>query len=182
MSFIRPEVLDGLSRAREVILGGVVAALGIRLIWLGGYFYLPLGAAVLLLGCGWAVLAWRRMQFRQGGDAPGMVEVNEGQIAYFGPRLGGVIGLPDLAEIRILSLRGRRVWRLRQGDGQTILIPVEAVGAEQLFDAFATLPGMDSAALVAALAPQGSSPGTGVVPDGLDRLIWQRRGAGVVVR
>ena len=73
MSFIRPEVLDGLSRGREVILGGVVAALGIRLIWLGGYFYLPLGAAVLLLGCGWVVLAWRRMRFRQGGDAPGMV-------------------------------------------------------------------------------------------------------------
>jgi hypothetical protein len=182
MSFIRAEVLAGLIRGREVILGGLVAAAGVWLAWLGGYFLGPLGLAVLAFGCGWAVLAWRRLRFAQSGDAPGLVEVNEGQIAYFGPRLGGAVGVPDLAEIRILTLRGRRVWRLKQGDGQTILVPVEAAGADQLFDAFAALPGMDTAALVAALAPQGAAVGTGVALDSIDRLIWQRRGAGVVVR
>lgn len=182
MSFVRPEVLRGIGRAREVILGGVVAAAGARLIWLGGYFFTPLGLAVLALGLGWAVLAWRRMQFAQGIDAPGVVEVNEGQITYLGPRLGGAVGIPDLVEIRILSLRGRRVWRLKQGDGQVILIPVEAAGAEQLFDAFAALPGMDTAALVTALAPQGSTAGRALALDGLERVIWQRRGTGVVVR
>lgn len=182
MSFIRPEVQERLIRAREVILGGIVAAVGGWLIWLGGYLLAPIGFAVLALGLGWTLLAWRRLRFRRQGDAPGVVEVNEGQIAYFGPRLGGAVGIPDLAEIRILSLRGRRVWRLRQGDGQTILIPVEAAGTEQLFDAFAALPGMDTAALVAALAPQGQASGNVVALDGMERLIWQRRGAGVVVR
>lgn len=182
MSFIRREVLHGLIRLREVILGGVIGAVGLRLAWLGGYFFGPLGLAVLALGIGWAMLAWRRIRFAQAGDAPGMVEVNEGEIAYFGPRLGGTVGVPDLAEIRILSLRGRRVWRLKQGDGQVILIPVEAAGADQLFDAFAALPGMDTAVLVAALAPQGAGTGNVLALDGIDRLIWQRRGAGVVVR
>jgi hypothetical protein len=182
MSFIRHEVLEQLIRAREVILGGVIAAVGGRLIWLGGYFFTPLGLAVFAIGGGWAVLAWRQMRFRQTGEAPGVVEVNEGQIAYFGPRLGGTVGVLDLAEVRILSLRGRRVWRLKQGDGQIILIPVEAAGAEQLFDAFAALPGMDTAMLVEALNPQGGSSGTGLTLDGQDHLIWQRRGAGVVVR
>lgn len=182
MSFIRREVLHGLIRSREVILGGVIAAVGLWLARLGGYFFGPLGLGVMALGVGWAVLAWRRMRFAQTGDAPGMVEVNEGEIAYFGPRLGGTVGVPDLAEIRILSLRGRRVWRLKQGDGQVILIPVEAAGADQLFDAFAALPGMDTAVLVAALAPQGATTGNVLALDGIDRLIWQRRGAGVVVR
>ena len=182
MSFVRPEVLAGLVRLREVIIGTVVAVLGAWLVWLGGYFYVPLGLALLALGLGWAVLALRRVRFAQDGDAPGFVEVVEGQIGYYGPNLGGVVGVPDLAEIKIVTLRGRRVWRLKQGDGQTILIPVEAAGAEQLFDAFAALPGMDTAALVAALTPQGEAGGNVIALAGHERLVWQRRGAGVVVR
>ena len=61
-------------------------------------------------------------------------------------------------------------------------VPVEADGAEALFDAFATLPGMDTAALVAALGGKAPSDGKVIVLDGVDRLIWSRKGAGVVVR
>jgi hypothetical protein len=65
-------------------------------------------------------------------------------------------------------MRGRAVWRLKQGDGQALLIPAQAAGAEALFDAFASLPGMDSQSLVAAA---GGRAGDGV--------IWRRgRGAG----
>jgi hypothetical protein len=182
MSFIRPEVLQGLRRAREFILGGIVAAAGLWAIWMGGYFFVPLGVAVLAVGIGWSVLALRRMRFGQTGEAPGMVEVDEAQIAYFGPKLGGTIGLPELVEIRLLTLRGRRVWRLRQGDGQVLLIPVEAAGAERLFDAFAALPGMDSAVLIAALQARGTGVGRAIALDGDARLIWQRTARGVVVR
>lgn len=182
MSFVRSEILDGLMRGREVILGTVIAAVGLRLIAQGGYFFTPLGIAVLALGGGWAVLAWRRMRFGQAGDAPGMVEVDEGQITYFGPKVGGSVGLPELVEIRLLTLRGRRIWRLRQGDGQTILIPVEAAGAERLFDAFAALPGIDTQALVAALQPSGQASGTALTLEGEARVVWQRTARGVVVR
>jgi len=114
--------------------------------------------------------------------APGVVEVDEGQIAYLGPAFGGFVALPDLVEIRLVTMRGRRLWRLRQTDGQVLLIPVDATGAERLFDAFASLPGMDMAALVAAL-----SPGTAAAPGGLIagpdmRVLWRRPGAGLAPR
>jgi hypothetical protein len=182
MSFIRPELTAELWRLREVIAGGAVAVLGAWTAAQGGWFLTPLGLALIALGAAWALTGWRRLRFQQDGEAPGIVRVTEAQIAYFGPRIGGFIGLPELAEIRLLTLRGRRVWKLKQGDGQALHIPVEADGAEALFDAFAALPGMDTAALVAALGGEAASDSRVVALNEVDRLIWTRRGAGVVVR
>ena len=61
---------------------------------------------------------------------------------------------------------------------------MDAEGAEGLFDAFASLPGMDTAALVAAL---GGASGSGeTLPTSRDtpdmQVIWRRQGAGVVAR
>jgi len=182
MTLIRPELLAGFNRVREVIFGGATAMAGGWLVGLGGYFFVPLGLAVLGLGTGWAVLAWRRLRFDQGWDGPGVVEVDEGQIGYLGPGAGGYVSLADLIELRLLSLRGRRVWRLKQADGQALLIPVDAAGADLLFDAFASLPGMDSATLVAALdivPPQG---GRALTLAAETRLVWALRGGGVVIR
>lgn len=181
---IRPEVLTLFARASEVIWAGAMVAAGLWLMWLGGYLLTPVGAGVVALGLGWAVMAWRRMRFAQTIAAPGMVEVDEGQIGYMGPQVGGFVSLPELIELRLITLRGRRVWRLKQADGQALLVPVDAAGAERLFDAFASLPGMDTAALVAAI---GGAPNTGQTlpvdsntPDML--LIWRRQGAAVVAR
>jgi hypothetical protein len=182
MSFIRPELASEAWRLREVLGGSVLAAFGGWTAAQGGYLLLPLGLAILALGLGWAILSWRRIRFQQDGEAPGIVRVTEAQVAYFGPRVGGFVGLPELAEIRLLTLRGRRIWKLRQGDGQVLHIPVEADGAEALFDAFAALPGMDTAALVAALGGEAASGSRVVALNEVDRLIWTRRGAGVVVR
>lgn len=182
MSLIRPELLAAAHRGREVIAALALSAFGAWVAWQGGYLLLPLGLALLALGLGWAVLSARRLRFQQDGEAPGIVHVTEAQIAYMGPRVGGFVGLPDLTEVRLLTLRGRRAWKLRQADGQQLYIPVEAQGSEALFDAFASLPGMDSAALVAALGSQAPTGGTVIALDGVDRLIWSRKGAGVVVR
>jgi len=183
MSFIRPELLATAHRWREVIGGAGIAALGAWTATRGGYLLTPLGLALLALGAGWALTALRRLRFQQDGEAPGIVRVTEAQIAYFGPRVGGFIGLPELSEIRLLTLRGRRIWKLKQGDGQLLHIPVESDGAETLFDAFATLPGIDMAALVAALGSETPASDSRVIALGeVDRLIWSRKGAGVVVR
>ena len=112
-----------------------------------------LGGGIGALGLAWAILAYRRMRFAQDIAAPGVVEVDEAQVGYLGPQGGGYVSIADLQEIRLLSLRGRRVWRLKQLDGQALLIPVDAEGADRLFDAFASLPEIDTAALVAALNP-----------------------------
>ena len=183
MSVIRPDLAAALSRWREVIAGAGLAALGLWTATRGGYFLTPLGLALIALGMAWALTAFRRLRFQQDGEAPGIVRVTEAQIAYYGPRVGGFVGLPDLSEVRLLTLRGRRIWKLKQGDGQLLHIPVEAQGAEALFDAFAALPGIDMGALVAALGSDAPASDSRVIAlDGADRLIWARRGAGVVVR
>ncbi len=181
MTLFRPEVTDLIWRAREVIWAALVVGLGGWLIALGGYVLVPLGLIVGAIGLVLATTALRRMRFEQSVLAPGVVELDEAQVGYLGPEVGGFLSLPELVELRILSLRGRRVWRLKQADGQALLIPVDAQGAERLFDAFANLPGMDTASLVAAL-DQPALPANGsMVLAAQTRVVWRRQGAGIVV-
>lgn len=184
---IRPELSRRLWRGREVLWALAIMGAGLWLIWLGGYVLVPLGGAVGLLGAAMAMLAGRRLRFAQGVDAPGLVEVDEAQVGYLGPDAGGFVSLAELVELRLITVQGRRLWRLKQADGQALVIPVEAEGAEALFDAFSSLPGMDSADLVAALeqpAPN-SSGAQGNLPApqtaGM-HVIWRRKGTGVVPR
>ncbi|MDP2079942.1 MAG: hypothetical protein U0934_15775 [Pseudotabrizicola sp.] len=178
---IRPEAQAALWRWREVGLGGLVLMLGLWLIRLGGYLLVPLGVGISLAGVALAVLAWRRLRFATPGDAPGVVQVDEGQVAYMGPQVGGFVSLRDLIELRLIGMRGRRLWRLKQADGQTLLIPVEAAGSEALFDAFSALPGMSSADLVTALEPPAGADSRAVIAGGENRLVWRRRGHGSVM-
>ncbi|WP_216821455.1 hypothetical protein [Tabrizicola sp. TH137] len=176
---IREEMRAALWRGREGIAAGAVVAFGLWVAAQGGWVLLPFGLAVAAFGAGLGVQAWRRLRFAQGGAAPGVVEVDEGQISYMGPTLGGFVAVPDLVELRLMTLRGQRLWRLKQADGQVLLVPVEAAGAEALFDVFATLPGMDMAALLAALAPAGQGAGTGLATGEVMQVIWRRAGRGM---
>lgn len=180
---IRGEAIAFLLRWREVIFSAALAAFGGWLVALGGFFLLPLGVATIALAGLLALTGWRKLRFRQEVAAPGIVEVLEGQVSYHGPETGGFISLRELQDIRLLTLRGRRMWRMKQTDGQALLVPVDATGAEALFDAFTSLPGMDMAGLLQALDPQGDGTTTrGLVPAGTPemRLIWARKGAGLV--
>ena len=184
---IRPELIAQIRRADEVLWSAAIAVGGAWLVWMGGYLLVPVGFGVVLLGACLGVMAYRRMRFAQDIDAPGVVEVDEGQIGYLGPTIGGYVSLPELAELRLITMRGRRLWRLRQTDGQTILIPVDAAGADRLFDAFASLPGMDTSVLVAALGRRDARPSDQTLPQSAAigpemRVIWRRRGAGVVAQ
>ena len=174
MSLIRPEVTAAIWRGREVIAAMIVVSLGLWLAWLGGYLLVPLGLGVALVGAAWALQALRRLRFAQSVDAPGVVEIDEAQIGYLGPDAGGFVGLPDLVELRFLTIGGRRMWRLKQADGQALLVPVDAAGAERLFDAFASLPGMDARALVAALEPDRGSDMAASSNVSDSRVIWRR--------
>ena len=177
---LRDGAREALWQGREVIAGAVVLALGLWIASFGGVVLVPFGLAVAALGAGWVWTALRRLRFQATGDAPGVVEVDEGRITYFGPTMGGSIGLSDLAEVRLLRMRGRAVWRLKQGDGQALLIPTQAAGADALFDAFASLPGIDLGAVVAALEGL-TGQGQAIVPDiAENRVIWRRRGLGMV--
>lgn len=152
MSLLRPAVRAGMHRWREVIAAAGAALAGLWLIGLGGWLLVPLGALVVAAALGWGLTALRRMRFARAVSAPGIVEVDEGQISYFGPTFGGVLALDDVAEIRLTAFHGACQWRLRTLDNQVLLIPVTASGSERLYDAFAALPGVDTALISAALA------------------------------
>lgn len=169
MSLIRPDLARLIARWREVILALCLVAAGLWLVWLGGWVLGPLGFALAALGLAWARHAHARLRFARAVGAPGVVELDEAQLAYLGPETGAVLSLDEAEDLRLLSLGGRRMWRLRQADGQAMLIPVDAAGADRLFDAFASLPGLDPTALSDALATFGE--GTDEI-----RMIWRRGG------
>lgn len=154
---IRPALADQLRPWSEVIAALACLAFGIWIFSKGGFVFRPMGAAIVVISGIWGVNARRQMRFRRAVSAPGLVEVDEGALRYYAARaLGGEISLRDLSEIRLLVLSGRSHWRLKSVDGQALLIPVDAAGAELLADAFATLPGVDMGRISAAL--RGSGP------------------------
>ena len=177
---IRPEFIALIRRFSEVLCAIAALGFGLWLILLGGYLLTPVGTAIAAFGVAWGILALRRLRFVQTIDSPGVVEVDEGQIGYLGPQSGGYVAIPELVELRLLSLRGRRVWRLKQADGQALLIPVDASGADKLFDAFASLPGMNTLALVAALEAKPSTGSSHLALAAETKTIWHRRALGAL--
>ncbi|WP_343080750.1 hypothetical protein [Ostreiculturibacter nitratireducens] len=160
---IRPEAVATLRRWREVAGSAAILAFGLWMFSLGGWILAPAGIGLVALALGLGVIALRRMRFARGGSAPGVVEVDEGQVGYFGPDFGGFLSLRELVEIRLVDLHGVPRWRLKQADGQVLLIPASAKGAEALFDAFAALPGIDMGRLTAALDARENA-----------QVLWQR--------
>ncbi len=160
---IRAELTTALRRWREVIAGAAVVLPGLWIISFGGAFWIGLGALIAAAGVALAVNALRRLRFRRGTGAPGLVKVVEGQIAYFGPEEGGFVALGDIDELRLAPGPHGPNWELVQPDG-ALRIPASAEGAEQLFDAFAALPGIDMQHVLAMLDAAPAHP----------RTIWRR--------
>jgi hypothetical protein len=174
MSFVRPEALAAIQRFREVAVAAGAALFGLWLIALGGVFFSVIGALLVAGAVGLAVTAIRRLRFGRGGDAPGIVRIDEGAVAYFGPETGGVVALSELVQVEAVSRHGIAAWRLTQADGAALLIPVGALGSEALFDVFAILPGARASAFLD--AHRGVDPAGGV------RQLWRRDGTGADTR
>ncbi|MDG4649845.1 hypothetical protein P6F26_15475 [Roseibacterium sp. SDUM158017] len=156
--FLRPEATAALRRWREVLLVLAVVAAGLWIALRPGPVVQGFGWLLAALGAFMLVPAIRRARFAASGDAPGVVQVDERRILYMGPTHGGAVALDELEH---LSLRrtedGRAAWVLVEG-GTLLVIPVEARGAEALFDAFTALPGLSANAILA--AREGTARGT----------------------
>jgi hypothetical protein len=162
MPLIRPALAARLHRWREVLAGLAVVALGLWLAAGSGPFLTVLGLAVAALGAMLALVGLRRVRFRAGAAAEGVVQIDEGQITYLSAQGGGFVAL---SEMTALSLGPNGAyWLLHSADGAALAIPRGAVDADLLFDTFAALPGLDMGAVLAALA-QGR-PAT--------RVLWRR--------
>ncbi|SMY06828.1 hypothetical protein [Flavimaricola marinus] len=162
--FLRPEARAALWRWREVGFAALVLATGLR--WgLASFGALQIvGWALAVVGAGLGVVALRRLRFSQGGGGPGVVQINERRLAYFGPLSGGVMDMDDLIRLELDGTARPAHWRLT-GQGEHLAIPVNAEGADALFDVFASLPGLRTDRMLETL---GKKPETVV-------LIWQAR-------
>lgn len=151
--FLRPEARAFLWRWRDTWLGLAVGCLGLwwALHSFGAVSWL--GYLVLALGVAWAVAGVQRARFRQGDDGPGVVQIRERRLAYFGPLEGGVMDVDDLTRLELdPSAYPSAVWVLTGIGGQRIAIPVNAAGSEDLFDIFAGLPGIRTSAVLDVLS------------------------------
>ena len=163
MSPVRPAARAALWRWREVAAGGALAALGLWWVLAGIGIVFWLGWVLIAAAAAVAVAGLQRARFRGGGGGPGVVAVDEGLIAYFGPRTGGAVALSEVTALA-LDADPPRCWILSQPGQPDLAIPLDATGAEALFDAFAALPGLRGGALLAAMRDA-----TGGV-----RVLWAR--------
>ncbi|MDM7255845.1 MAG: hypothetical protein P3W90_004040 [Paracoccus sp. (in: a-proteobacteria)] len=142
---------DRLADWAEVFAAAAALAGALWVFGLGGWLFWPIGALAGFAALVWLVTALNRRRLARPIAAPGVIEIDEGRLRYFGARvLGGEMALADLAEIRLLRLSGRICWRLKSA-GEALLIPVDASGASALTDALGALPGLDLGQLASAL-------------------------------
>ena len=163
--FLRPEARQALWRGREVIAAAAGLALGLWWGLTGGGIMTGVGWALVLISAAFGYAALQRLRFHPGSGGPGVVRVAERQIAYFGPLTGGVVALDDLSGIDIEGAAIPPHWRLWSAGGEAIDIPLTAEGAEALFDAFSSLPGLRTERLIA--ASRNAAPVT--------KVVWRRR-------
>ncbi|SLN21422.1 hypothetical protein [Roseisalinus antarcticus] len=151
--FLRPEARAALYRWREVLIAGGLAVLGL---WWG------LTALGILQWLGWglvlcaAALAYaglQRLRFAQGGGGAGVVTIDERRIVYFGPLSGGVADLDLLSRLELEPKAAPApAWVLTLETGEALEIPIDAEGADGLFDLFAALPGIRTEQVLSVLS------------------------------
>jgi hypothetical protein len=152
MSFVRPEVTRAFSRWRETLVGLGVAAFGALLVLTSYGLVWGIGVVLAVAGALLALAGIQRARFRRGGEGPGLVQVLEGQVTYFGPFGGGSVSAGDLSRIDLEpGGSASAAWVVTAGYGDSLRIPVDAAGAEALFDVFAGLPGLDTEAMLKTL-------------------------------
>lgn len=162
--FIRPELRAALLRWREAVAGGALAAAGAWGVLVAGGLLAWLGGAALILA---ALLIWtgsQRARMRLVSGGPGTVDVDEGQITYFGPLTGGMMALRDIDAVSLIRAGGQTPhWQL-VSQADVLHIPLGADGTDALLDAFASLPGLRTERVLAAMKDGAAD----------NVVVWQR--------
>lgn len=164
MSFIRPEARVAIWRWREVLTGVAVGALGLSWVLGPGGLLGWLGWVLVIAGAALVVIGVQRARFRAGFGGVGMVQVDEGQVSYFGPLTGGSAAMSDLRRLSLDPRMKPKHWVLEQPGQPPLYIPINATGVDALFDVFAALPGLNTERMLSGLADQGTHP----------MVIWQK--------
>ncbi|MFV0512356.1 MAG: hypothetical protein ACK5MY_01790 [Jhaorihella sp.] len=165
MSFFRPEAHAALWRWREVLAASALAALGLYWVLGPGGLLFWVGWLTLALAAALGVVGGQRGRFRTGTGGPGVVLVDEGEITYMGPLTGGTVAAADMERLTLDPAARPPHWVLEQPGRAPLFIPVNAEGADELFDVFAALPGLRTEWMLSRLRAGGAHP----------VVIWERR-------
>lgn len=165
-SFIRPEARDAILRWKEALFGALLVALGAR--WgLGHGLMQWVGLAFVIIGVIVLYTGVQRARFRAGSGGPGVVRVDEGEITYYGPLNGGSVSIADLTALYLTGGGRTRSWILHQPGREDLHVPLNAEGGEQLFDTFASLPGLRTEHMLSQMKARSLHP----------VVIWQKEAA-----
>ena len=158
MSFIRPDAAAQIMRFRETLVGLAATALGLWWMITGTGAVILVGVVLTVAG---PLLAWagiQRARFRGPGQGPGMVRLLEGQLTYYGPSDGGAVFTQDITALALHPGPAGAEWVIQHHGGPPLSIPVDAAGADALFDVFAALPGLDTQSMLAHLIHPPDQP------------------------
>jgi hypothetical protein len=89
-----------------------------------------------------------------------VLQIDERRLMYFGPLTGGMIDLDDLVRLDLDPTGRPAHWMLFASGGPPLAIPVNAEGADALFDVFAALPGIRTALMLETLSGAPGQPVT----------------------
>ncbi|MCK0151799.1 hypothetical protein MWU54_17280 [Marivita sp. S6314] len=159
MSFVRPGAKNVILRWREALVGAAILGLGVYwsfgvtpgiLSWIG-YLAVLLGAALFFAGL-------QKGRSRLGGGGPGVVQVIERRIGYFGPLNGGLVDLDAVTSLNFDPTEHPATWVITHDAGPALHIPVNAENADVLFDVFASLPGLSPGRVASVSRQEGTRP------------------------
>ncbi len=156
MSFVRPPVMTHLVKWREAYVVGFLLLFGLWLFLYGAttlnLVAQGLGLVISLVGIIFLYITLQRIRFKRAETAPGMVEVTEREISYFGPLHGKTISLESLRKIELRESEAyAAIWVLHYAAGDPMIVPISAKGSDRLFDAFTGLSGVKMDVLVKAI-------------------------------
>ena len=142
MSFIRPELKQKIWRWREALLGLSVAFFGMLMAVSQDGVLAALGTSLAIVGALLTFAGIQRTRFRVGAGGPGVVQIDERMVTYYGPFDGGSVSIDALVSVE-LEPRAKPAaeWVLSEAGGKPLHIPTNAENAESLFDVFAVLDG-----------------------------------------
>ena len=143
----RPEAIARLMRWKEPILIGLVLIYAVSLFWkavtLGSWISGIVGLVLVMVVGSLLYVSYLRARLRRDVTGPGLVEIDERSITFFGPTTGGEVELDNITRIQISTLPsnlGDRNWIIWHHGG-SLVIPVAASGADQLLEVLTALPG-----------------------------------------
>ena len=143
MSFVRPGAKAAIARWREALIGAGLMALGLYWnLWLTPGLLTWVGLVVVLLGTALFFAGLQKGRSRLGGGGPGVVQIIERRIGFFGPLNGGIVDLDNVTSLTFDPTEHPPHWVITHDTGPALHIPINAEGADALFDAFASLPGL----------------------------------------